>query len=171
MLKTRKRLLTALLLLTGVGFLFAATAGFLSLKPSEKSLAQLPMLPMRSLAAGQFMYVAHPVGSSHKQEGMSILFIRLADDELLAFYVPTRNGQPTVPISGSWYAGLPCKRFEPDFIAQDIACRDKDESPALSTRHRWSLGGKNISQTAVNLERVTGREENGYFVLYKPDAG
>jgi hypothetical protein len=165
---------SALSIATSAVVLVGALASLLtltqSLKPSEKSLAELPRIPTSDIRAGSFALVPSEFDEpSLRSKGItvSILLLRDLGGHLQAFYVPSINQASAVPIDHYWNGGPPCEDFRPDFNSNDIACRASKEGSDIVGRHRWSLTGRNLTNNAMDLDQAIGIEENGFYVLYK----
>jgi hypothetical protein len=163
----RRSLVLTLFIMGGVAAIGLIGVVSKSMQPTAKAELALPRASTASIKPNGFAYIPHPWREEYSQRGTSILFLRFADGKLIGYYIPTQDGKPTVPISHPWAPGLPCDRFEPDFNANDIACRDSRDASAWVMRHRWSLQGGNTTKSAADLIVVEGMEQDGEFVLFK----
>ena len=163
-----ERIVIALLTCVAVAGVAVCVVAVLSLRPTVKAEMALPRLATTSIRAGHFAFLADPWSRPTGRSGTAVLLIRDTAGQLQAFWIPTLNGKPAVPVSHPWVEGLPCAAFEPSFATQDIACREQRDPAAWVMRHRWSMQGKNLSGTAADLVPVEGSEQHGEFVFFKP---
>jgi hypothetical protein len=163
---TRKQILfraTGALLLVGV--VFAMVPFISALKPSARAYAELPRFEIPDLEPSSFIFVDYPLAA--KPWDADILVVSRESGHRDYWYIPTWNGERTLPDYYWWRPGVACNDLRPNFTKGEIYCHDPD----MSSYQRWSLDGIDLTESgwSPNLERVRGKEDLGDFILFHPD--
>ncbi|MBV1775374.1 hypothetical protein KSF73_06560 [Burkholderiaceae bacterium DAT-1] len=150
--------LLALIALAGVISLFAS-----SLKPSENAYATLARVSIANLQPESFAYVPDPAALDHRPA--DLLLIKRKDGSLSVWRVPVRDGLHVMPDIHWWRPGPVCKRFEPDFGAGTIECKDNDLDAWQRQTYRWRLDGKHETGQVDDMWAVNGEVAGSDFVI------
>ncbi len=162
--KSRGRvMLTAALACVAFGLVGIASI-LLTPRPAVSSA---PSVDVSGIESGAFAFVRHPVDgpSGSASAKADILFIRRSGGALLAFHVPVKDGVRHAPDGSSRHPMWPCRRFEANVTRGQIECESDDVSakPRISL---WDFEGRGIAPTRAHLEKVTGHEESGAFLIH-----
>jgi hypothetical protein len=140
--------------------LVATVSVLLTPRPAVSSA---PSVDVSDLEPGHFKFVRHPVRGPAGREHADILFVRLANDSLAAFRFPSKDGQRHAPDESSrplW----PCRRIDVQVARARIECEsDLGNDVRVS---QWDFEGRGVERTWSRLEKVTGHEEAGTFLIH-----
>lgn len=158
----RSHLVLLFMVLLAAALLVASIPFFLSLSPSERSVAALPRVKVPTLLPGQFAFVDDPFATD--QWPSRLMMLRQKTGELFVWSIPTYKGVMAMPDNHWWRADIPCPSFGPDFSSEVIACSDPNLHSSRREAFRWHLDGKNISGHVDDMPQVHGEERDGEFV-------
>lgn len=159
---SRTALIRSFIALIAIGLVLAVTPFFISLTPSEKSIAALPRIKVPAIQAGQFAFVEDPQSTS--QWPSALLLFRQRNGELFVWVIPTKDGVVAMPDIHWWRGYIKCPSFAPDISKEVISCSDPGLSAWWKENYRWRLDGKNINGVVDDMQRINGEERSGEFI-------
>jgi hypothetical protein len=169
---SRKSVLKKITLaIVAIGFVLFAFPFVKSLSPhgNSKSSAGLPRIDVSKMQPGDFVF--HPYHETdYNNFNFSIMLYKKSSGEILAFSLPTRNGnQVGMPDLKWWKPFHPCKDFgiKKDGETEIFACLDSDLPGWWSSKWRWDTEGKSFDEYIQDMPRITGSIQDGYFILFK----
>ncbi|MES2820890.1 MAG: hypothetical protein V4812_18100 [Pseudomonadota bacterium] len=159
-----------------IAILIAGTPFGLSLKPNARAESALPRIDISQIKFGELSLHKHPAwGDAGQGYSWSVLIIKLSDNSIKAWLVPSQNGRIGMPDRHWWRPIYPCKDFGLSTNSgsideqSDLRCHDKDTPyDWLLSRWQWDLNGKAIDSKAVeDMPIAVGAIKGKYFVLGK----
>lgn len=136
-----------------------------------RDVPALPSVRVARLVPGSFMLVDAPVLPADAHDPMKLLVLREPGGLVRGFYLPVDRGRVLVPVSDQMPGGVPCDDFAPDFVTQDMGCRQARPGFGFALRHRWSLDGRPLTPVTPALRPAHGQEIDGDWVLAPASPG
>lgn len=160
-----RAVLTALLRgMALVGVLALLWVGWQVLRGPRQAEAP-PSVRVSKLVPGSFILVDAPVQPAGARAPLKLLVLREPGGQVRGYFLPVEAGRAMVPVAGALVGGAPCDDFAPDFVAQDIACRQAHPGFEFALRHRWALDGRALTPGTPPLEAARGHETQGDWLL------
>ena len=164
-----KRITVGLLFL-GVGLSLFPFFSSLSPENNARSSASLPKIDVSKMKVGEILFHPYQEGK-YNGFSFSILLYKKASGKLIAFSIPTKNGnQVGMPDLKWWKPFYPCKNFGTEESSEGVIfkCLDKDlPSEWWGKKWRWNTDGKSLDTDIDSMDTIRGMVKDGYFFLYK----
>ena len=155
-----RRALTIAVVSVGALGLAALSAPFLlSLRPSERALADAVVLEVPELKPGTYQTVDGRFSR--------LYLLRTSMDETSVFAVPMRAGRVGMPDLHWWKPLYYCTDFRPDSVGTRLTdnaivhCQDAQAPPWWAQRWRWTTSGSNIASPGIDALPAVRFEQMG----------